>query len=79
MGKVIIDEERCKGCGLCVDVCPKHILTVAESTNSFGYQPARPVRNKFLNGSRVASDDEECTGCTLCAQMCPDLAIEVYK
>ncbi|MCK4261526.1 4Fe-4S binding protein [bacterium] len=67
MGKVIIDEERCKGCQLCVEICPKHILTIAESTNSFGYQPAR------------VANDEECTGCALCAQMCPDLAIEVYK
>ena len=67
MAKIIIDEGRCKGCGLCVEICPKHLLAIAESTNSFGYQPARVAK------------DEECTGCTLCAQMCPDLAIEVYK
>lgn len=65
--KIIIDEERCKGCRLCVEVCPKHLLSMARSTNSFGYQPARVAK------------DEECTGCALCAQVCPDLAIEVYK
>jgi len=67
MGKVIIDEERCKGCWLCIEVCPKHLLGIAEATNNFGYQPAMKV------------GEGECTGCALCAQTCPDLAIEVYK
>ena len=67
MGKVVIDEERCKGCQLCIEVCPKHLLGAAESTNNFGYQPARVV------------GEEQCTGCALCAVMCPDIAIEVYK
>ncbi len=67
MGKVVIDKERCKGCRLCIEVCPKHLLEVAESTNSFGYQPV------------MVRVDEECTGCALCAIICPDLAIEVYK
>ena len=67
MGKVIIDEERCKGCQLCIEVCPKHLLGVTESTNNFGYQPVRVVGR------------EECSGCALCAAICPDFAIEVYK
>jgi 2-oxoglutarate ferredoxin oxidoreductase subunit delta len=67
MGKVVIDKERCKGCRLCIEVCPKHLLGVAESTNSFGYRPVMVIV------------DEGCTGCALCAVICPDLAIEVYK
>ena len=66
MGKVIIDKERCKGCQLCLEICPKHLLETAESTNSFGYRPVVTVKG-------------ECSGCTLCALICPDLAIEVYK
>ena len=27
---VVIDEDRCKGCGLCVTVCPTHSLRMAE-------------------------------------------------
>jgi len=67
MGKVVINEERCKGCQLCIEVCPKRLLVIAESINSFGYQPVK------IEG------EEKCTGCALCAVICPDLAIEVYK
>ena len=26
MAKVTFREERCKGCGLCIEVCPKKII-----------------------------------------------------
>ncbi|MBO7349181.1 MAG: 4Fe-4S binding protein, partial [Spirochaetales bacterium] len=28
MAKVTFNEDICKGCGLCVDACPKHILAI---------------------------------------------------
>ncbi|MBE7038938.1 MAG: 2-oxoacid:acceptor oxidoreductase, partial [Ruminococcaceae bacterium] len=27
MGKVIINEERCKGCYLCITACPRKIIS----------------------------------------------------
>jgi 2-oxoglutarate ferredoxin oxidoreductase subunit delta len=66
MNKVVIDRERCKGCGLCVKVCPKHILGFESDFNAKGYNPA------------VCSDESACLGCTMCAQTCPDIAIEVF-
>jgi len=68
-GLVLIDEELCKGCGLCVTVCTKKLLAISkEKINSKGYFPV------------VFCDEEEkCTACTLCAVMCPDLAITIYK
>ncbi|MHC4745175.1 MAG: 4Fe-4S dicluster domain-containing protein [Planctomycetota bacterium] len=65
-GKIIIDTEKCKGCGLCVSVCPKGTIAVCEKSNSKGYYPPRPV-----NG--------DCTGCCKCAVVCPDAAIEVQR
>jgi 2-oxoglutarate ferredoxin oxidoreductase subunit delta len=65
--KIVVDPERCKGCGYCVDACPQKILRLAEGLNSMGYHPVE------------CFDMEKCTGCTFCALMCPDLAIEVYK
>ena len=38
MAKVTINQDRCKGCGLCVSVCPKK-----EKLNRKGYNPAEPV------------------------------------
>lgn len=66
-GMVVIDEEFCKGCGLCVRICPKKVLAIAEHFNSRGYYPACVVRK------------EECIGCGFCAQVCPDVAITVYR
>jgi 2-oxoglutarate ferredoxin oxidoreductase subunit delta len=68
MSRVVIDEDRCKGCTLCNPVCPQRILVMAERFNTRGYPPA------------VLHDPEgKCTGCTLCARMCPDVAIMVYR
>lgn len=66
-GKVTIDELYCKGCELCVSVCPKHVLKIADTRlNAGGYNPAE-----------VTTDD--CIACTSCARMCPESAITVEK
>jgi 2-oxoglutarate ferredoxin oxidoreductase subunit delta len=65
-GKIIIDAERCKGCGLCVTVCPKNVISISEKANGKGYFPAEAT-------------GPNCTGCTNCATVCPDCAIEVYR
>jgi 2-oxoglutarate ferredoxin oxidoreductase subunit delta len=65
-GKIIIDTERCKGCGLCVTVCPKGCIIISKHSNKSGYFPAEPA------GS-------DCTGCAMCAIICPDAVIEVYR
>ncbi|HEY76135.1 MAG TPA: 4Fe-4S binding protein [Thermoflexia bacterium] len=67
-GMVIIDEDRCKGCGLCVNVCPVHILRLAEGRfNAKGYRPVE------------VTDPEACTGCAMCATICPDVVFTVYR
>ncbi len=65
-GKIIIDTEKCKGCGLCVVACPKGSIVISEQSNAKGYYPPRQ-----------ANDD--CTGCCNCAVVCPDAAIEVQR
>jgi len=64
---VIIDKERCKGCGLCVATCPFGVLALTSELNRYGYNVAAPAA------------PEKCTACAMCAQMCPDAAIEVYR
>jgi 2-oxoglutarate ferredoxin oxidoreductase subunit delta len=68
MPKIVIDELRCKGCGLCTIACPKKLISLSEQINNYGYTPAL-----FLDS------ESKCTGCALCAEMCPDLAIIVFK
>jgi 2-oxoglutarate ferredoxin oxidoreductase subunit delta len=62
-----IDKERCKGCGLCVSICPKHVLAITDKINTKGYFPA------------YQAHPEDCNHCAMCCAMCPDVAIEITK
>ena len=45
MAKVTFKTDLCKGCGLCVDVCPKQILTIAkDKINKKGHSPAEMTK-----------------------------------
>jgi len=66
-GRVAIDREMCKGCGLCVEACALRVLALSPELNRFGYHPA------FYKG-------HGCNGCTLCFYACPEpAALEVFK
>ena len=62
-----IIEDRCKGCGLCVDVCPKNVLEISKNVNAKGYFPAYQAR------------PEDCIFCAICCTMCPDVAIAISE
>ncbi len=64
--KIIINTERCKGCSLCVTVCPKGCIAISRQSNKNGYFPAQ-------------ASNSECTGCALCAIICPDVVIKVFR
>ena len=72
--KLVIDESRCKGCNLCVLVCPYGIFREGTELNSRGVV------------SPVLDRPERCTNCRLqalygrmlcggCHMICPDQAI----
>ena len=72
-GSIKIDQELCKGCLRCVEVCPWKLIEVSKKLNTKGYYPATLIEE--VPGDKV----EKCTGCSLCAITCPDIAIEVYR
>ena len=62
-GDVHIIVDRCKGCGFCVEYCPKDVLELSEKFNRKGYHPPIVVQSG------------ECVNCDLCEMICPDFAI----
>ncbi|XPV76340.1 MAG: 4Fe-4S binding protein [Desulfovibrio sp.] len=69
MSRIVVDEERCKGCLLCTTVCPVEIIVQSDRINKKGYKPAE----------LPAESQEKCIGCASCALICPDVAIKVYR
>ncbi len=66
MPGVKIDKNYCKGCELCVNVCPMQILSMSKEINLKGYFFAR------------VHEPTKCIGCRICAITCPDVAIDVH-
>ena len=68
MAKLTFRTDNCKGCGLCVDVCPKKVLELAnDKINKRGHHPVEAAR------------PDDCIGCGSCAIMCPDFIIKVER
>lgn len=67
-GILTFKREECKGCGLCIDVCPKKLLG-----EDMSYINVKGVHPAMIN------DPEACIGCGNCAIMCPDAVIKVEK
>ncbi len=66
-GSIIVDNERCKGCGVCVASCPLQVLSLSAEVNGKGYPFAIMVKA------------DQCSGCASCAIICPDNCITVYR
>ena len=68
MALLTVFKDRCKGCGLCVEACPKKLLVLSATIlNAKGYQPSEII------------DMDSCIACGACARTCPDMCIEIEK
>jgi 2-oxoglutarate ferredoxin oxidoreductase subunit delta len=66
-GRLGLDAEECKGCGLCVQACPPKVLRLAPYLNRYGYHPVTYV-------------GQGCSGCGICFFACPEPgAISVWR
>ncbi len=64
---VYLEERLCKGCGLCVHVCPHTVLEMGNRRNAKGYALVEIVH------------PDACRPCLLCEINCPDLALCVER
>jgi 2-oxoglutarate ferredoxin oxidoreductase subunit delta len=58
-GTVDIEPDLCKGCGLCIAMCPSDLLVRSEHLNRLGYRYAEYVGHG-------------CNGCAVCFHACPE-------
>lgn len=64
---IAIDGELCKGCAICVFMCPRRVLKMSDSPTDKGVHIPE------------VKDQDQCNGCLLCELHCPDFAIFVSK
>lgn len=64
--EIRFNTERCKGCELCVSVCPNDLLYLSKQLNKKGYATVS------------ITDEAKCIGCFSCAMICPDLVITLF-
>ncbi|MGV3523957.1 MAG: 4Fe-4S dicluster domain-containing protein [Candidatus Sericytochromatia bacterium] len=62
-GHVSLDTERCRGCLLCVPICPNALFSPGQTPNAAGAMPAR------------LDAPEYCINCLRCVDICPDRAL----
>jgi 2-oxoglutarate ferredoxin oxidoreductase subunit delta len=65
--EIHIIKNQCKGCGFCIQFCPKDVLEESEEINERGVHPPRVV------------DESRCVLCGFCTSVCPDFAIFVVE
>ncbi len=65
--KIHLIKDQCKGCGYCIEFCPKKVLEESEEINARGIRPPKIV------------DEKKCMICSFCTAVCPDFAIFVTE
>ena len=65
--RVEVNEALCKGCGYCIEFCPRKIFDRKGQLNARGVD------------APVFARPGDCVGCGQCNLLCPDLALRVVE
>lgn len=64
--KALVNADWCKGCGYCIEACPKKAIVLSKGFNPAGYHYA-------------VVDGELCIGCGSCYTICPDYVYTIVE
>ena len=74
-GATVVDENRCIGCGLCKNICPKKIISMVPRTASVAV--LCNSKDKGADARRACTN--ACIGCKKCELNCPEKAIAIVN
>ena len=63
---LILDKNKCVGCGICMEICPREAIEVTRTTKAEGEEAKTPT---------VAINKEKCSYCGICEVICPFAAL----
>ena len=67
MAEIHLAKDQCKGCGYCIEFCPKKVFEEANEINARGVHPPKVVK------------ESDCILCGFCTAVCPDFAMFVTE
>ena len=74
-GIAVVDREKCKACGKCMEACPKHLITMV----SYQAKYLVACSSEDKGPITMKACDTGCIGCQLCKKNCPADAITIEK
>jgi 2-oxoglutarate ferredoxin oxidoreductase subunit delta len=72
--QVRVDSEYCKGCHLCIIVCPRRVIEEGKELTERGYVP--PIVSHPEKCANWKRNDRKKAVCEMCLLTCPDHALE---
>ena len=74
-GRAEVDPATCRACGMCISVCPNHLIELIPETAGYAVQCFSREKGKVVR----EMCDAGCIGCGICAKFCPESAITVVN
>ena len=72
-GRAEVIPEACRACGMCVSVCPNHLIELIPVTSTHAVRCHSQEKGKAVK----EMCDAGCIGCGMCVKVCPSGAISV--
>lgn len=63
-----LDKNKCTGCGICMEICPREAIEVTKTPKGEGEEANPPT---------AAFNEEKCTYCGMCEALCPFGALSI--